>query len=349
MFSDQLPSPCTILEVPPALMAASSAGAAVQEGHADVEQLFRRAQQAPQHIAAHIMSGKKLDRRYDLPVNIGFLDEFTDHQPALGSGQLDVIMGPMFAGKTTALLKRVSLGLTLRTECCNFRCGSKYGMLLAAQAQSVQPLPRCSCGRQHFGGRWCAALRPVTCTRCACGMSELTCYCRSAVPLLLQLSKVVAGRPFICVKSSKDTRYSDHWIVTHGGGCVRCVPFHSLAEFKAHMGMRWHKIQVGGSAARALPSHSSAAPSSPSRMMAASAAALMPLLACIQLHTVAFSTWNSLLLTLIKLLACCVPAQVIAIDEAQFFPDLVEFCQEAVDNDGKHVIVAGLSGAHQAG
>lgn len=34
----------------------------------------------------------------------------------------------------------------------------------------------------------------------------------------------------------------------------------------------------------------------------------------------------------------------IAIDEAQFFPDLVEFCQEAVDNDGKHVIVAGLSG-----
>lgn len=43
---------------------------------------------------------------------------------------------------------------------------------------------------------------------------------------------------------------------------------------------------------------------------------------------------------------CCTPPdpQVIAIDEAQFFPDLVEFCQEAVDNDGKHVIVAGLSG-----
>lgn len=36
--------------------------------------------------------------------------------------------------------------------------------------------------------------------------------------------------------------------------------------------------------------------------------------------------------------------QVIAIDEAQFFPDLVEFCTEAVDNYGKHVIVAGLSG-----
>jgi thymidine kinase len=35
---------------------------------------------------------------------------------------------------------------------------------------------------------------------------------------------------------------------------------------------------------------------------------------------------------------------VIAIDEAQFFPDLVEFCTEAVDNYGKHVVVAGLSG-----
>ena len=38
------------------------------------------------------------------------------------------------------------------------------------------------------------------------------------------------------------------------------------------------------------------------------------------------------------------PLQVIAIDEGQFFPDLVEFCQEAVDHFGKHVIVAGLSG-----
>lgn len=36
--------------------------------------------------------------------------------------------------------------------------------------------------------------------------------------------------------------------------------------------------------------------------------------------------------------------QVLAIDEAQFFPDLVQFCQEAVDYHGKHVIVAGLSG-----
>jgi thymidine kinase len=41
--------------------------------------------------------------------------------------------------------------------------------------------------------------------------------------------------------------------------------------------------------------------------------------------------------------SCC-PLQVIAIDEGQFFPDLVEFCTEAVDNYGKHVIVAGLSG-----
>ena len=36
--------------------------------------------------------------------------------------------------------------------------------------------------------------------------------------------------------------------------------------------------------------------------------------------------------------------QSIAIDEAQFFPDLVEFCATAADHDGKVVYVAGLDG-----
>ncbi|KAL5574929.1 hypothetical protein UlMin_016628 [Ulmus minor] len=35
---------------------------------------------------------------------------------------------------------------------------------------------------------------------------------------------------------------------------------------------------------------------------------------------------------------------VIGIDEAQFFEDLYDFCQEAADHDGKTVIVAGLDG-----
>lgn len=35
---------------------------------------------------------------------------------------------------------------------------------------------------------------------------------------------------------------------------------------------------------------------------------------------------------------------VIAIDESQFFPDLFEFCMHAVEDHGKAVIVAGLSG-----
>lgn len=35
---------------------------------------------------------------------------------------------------------------------------------------------------------------------------------------------------------------------------------------------------------------------------------------------------------------------VIAIDEAQFFPDLLEFCLEASDHEHKQVIVAGLDG-----
>jgi thymidine kinase len=35
---------------------------------------------------------------------------------------------------------------------------------------------------------------------------------------------------------------------------------------------------------------------------------------------------------------------VLAIDEAQFFDDLVEFATQACDVDGKVVLVAGLSG-----
>lgn len=34
----------------------------------------------------------------------------------------------------------------------------------------------------------------------------------------------------------------------------------------------------------------------------------------------------------------------IAIDEAQFFPDLVDFCTAAADSDEKLVLVAGLDG-----
>ena len=36
--------------------------------------------------------------------------------------------------------------------------------------------------------------------------------------------------------------------------------------------------------------------------------------------------------------------EVIAIDEAQFFPDLLQFCAQAADHEGKQVLVAGLDG-----
>ena len=36
--------------------------------------------------------------------------------------------------------------------------------------------------------------------------------------------------------------------------------------------------------------------------------------------------------------------QAIAIDEAQFFPDLLQFCLEAAEQDNKLVMVAGLDG-----
>ena len=41
---------------------------------------------------------------------------------------------------------------------------------------------------------------------------------------------------------------------------------------------------------------------------------------------------------------CPFGLQVFAIDEAQFFEDLMEFCVQAAEQDGKLVLVAGLDG-----
>lgn len=80
----------------------------------DAEQLSALGRLGPQQIAHHIMSGMKLHKQCDVPFNLGYLDGLPDHQPALGSGQLDVIVGPMFAGKTTALLQQVSAGVMVQ-------------------------------------------------------------------------------------------------------------------------------------------------------------------------------------------------------------------------------------------
>eukprot|EP00775_Hariotina_reticulata_P012703 gene12703-12834_t len=146
------------------------------------------------------MSGRRVTARYDVPLGLDWAQGLPDHVPGLGEGRLELIMGPMFAGKTTQLIAR------------------------------VQDVSR------------------------------------------------VDNKLAVAVKSSRDQRYGCHWVVTHDGRCMRCYTADTLAEFKQLMGPAYHKLQV------------------------------------------------------------------IAIDEAQFFPDLIDFCGQAVDGDGKHVIVAGLSG-----
>jgi hypothetical protein len=108
-----------------AASSAAAAGAAVQDLTnstssilQDAEQLSALVRQGPQHIAHHLMSGMKLHKQYDVPYDLGYLEGLPDHQPALGSGQLDVIVGPMFAGKTTALLQQVSAMVML--QCCKW-------------------------------------------------------------------------------------------------------------------------------------------------------------------------------------------------------------------------------------
>ena len=45
-----------------------------------------------------------------------------------------------------------------------------------------------------------------------------------------------------------------------------------------------------------------------------------------------------------NIITCYEEAHLIAIDEAQFFPDLLDFCTRAADEDGKEIIIAGLDG-----
>jgi len=100
----KLPSPMAILWEPPAL---EDAAPATQHHHSSRAQQQQQQQQY-RHQPSHVMSGRRLAAQYDIPLDPSYLDAYEDHQPALGSGRLDVIVGPMFAGKTTALLHRVS-------------------------------------------------------------------------------------------------------------------------------------------------------------------------------------------------------------------------------------------------
>eukprot|EP00877_Chromochloris_zofingiensis_P004185 jgi/Chrzof1/13768/Cz08g11140.t1 len=168
----------------------------------------RRAASTPAACVLHDSSGpaavQVLDwtNQPDFPLDLAWTEPLAHQSRERGSGEIDVIMGPMFAGKTTALLQRVAV----------------------ADA---------------------------------------------------------AGQTVAVVKSSKDARYAQHWVVTHHGRCVRCFTALTLHEFKLKLGSAYGKFHV------------------------------------------------------------------IAIDEAQFFPDLVDFCSHAADEDGKHVIIAGLTGDFQ--
>eukprot|EP00878_Enallax_costatus_P018410 GHUV01019380.1.p1 GENE.GHUV01019380.1~~GHUV01019380.1.p1 ORF type:complete len:441 (+),score=107.47 GHUV01019380.1:306-1628(+) len=184
---DQVPG---VLDVPPRL-----------EQTCGLDHLLHSRAAPHQHQDQHrtVMSGRRVHSQFDVPLGVDWLTGADVHEAELGAGKLELIMGPMFAGKSTRLMARV---------------------------QDVSD----------------------------------------------------AGRVAVAVKSAKDERYGCHWVVTHDGRCMRCYTADTLQEFKQLMGPHYQKLQV------------------------------------------------------------------LAIDEAQFFPDLLEFCRTAVDFEGKHVIVAGLSG-----
>lgn len=96
---DQLPSPTSILEFPPDLQ------------HIDGDDRLQASHSQWQYHHHHqkpVMSGRRVNSQFDIPLGLDWLASAPDHVAELGSGRLELIMGPMFAGKTTKLIHRVS-------------------------------------------------------------------------------------------------------------------------------------------------------------------------------------------------------------------------------------------------
>lgn len=138
----------------------------------------------------------------------------------------------------------------------------------------------------HFTGASVSATvssaKHAKCLQCLHSLVHMTwknSACNDSTCMLLQVQLATeCNHTVAVVKSCKDTRYAQHWVVTHAGRCVKCFTAATLQDFRQQLGAAYDKFDV------------------------------------------------------------------IAIDEAQFFTDLVGFCETAADVDGKHVIVAGLCG-----
>jgi hypothetical protein len=97
----QLPAGPAIMDFPPEVegLPAASLPSDLQQGS---------------HTPA--MSGCRVTARYDVPLGLDWTQGLPDHVADLGEGQLELIMGPMFAGKTTQLIARVSKQLQLARQ-----------------------------------------------------------------------------------------------------------------------------------------------------------------------------------------------------------------------------------------
>lgn len=120
-----------------------------------------------------------------------------------------------------------------------------------------------------------------------------------------------AGRKVAVVKSSVDNRYHATRVVSHDGHSKVCACFHLVSR---HGGPYSH----GGPEKFILTFFTAC-------MQACFAASSLGELR--QHLGDRYHEYN-----------------VIAIDEAQFLPDLLEFCTTAADIDHKHIVVAGLDG-----
>jgi len=149
--------------------------------------------------------------------------------PVGGVGRIHVVMGPMFAGKSTALLDHV------RAPWGGLRVVGALRAWGRVSAVEVESKNRCSYRGESAVLNYCASRPHPAAHRRTINLNKNAPHSTTPHPQQVKAQEA-AGRRVAVVKSAVDTRYARAWVVTHDGRRARCFTAPTLGAFKEEMG-----------------------------------------------------------------------------------------------------------------
>ncbi|GER44889.1 thymidine kinase [Striga asiatica] len=165
----------------------------------------------------------------------------------VASGEIHVIVGPMFAGKTTALLKR------MKAESSNgsfIFYGSRLPQIPGLPREELLPS---GYGPNVIGSCFIGRIKEAVAILCCTGdfdssyilavkdADDAPDFMNSCLQAVMKLQNVAI------IKSNKDARYGLDSIVTHDGEKLPCLPLADLSSFQELLGAEeYAKLQVIG-------------------------------------------------------------------------------------------------------